>query len=148
MNLDKYKRAFVSEHFSIVDAALRGGLISEAYDAGRNMCCPFHADATPSFHLYFDTNRYYCFGCTASGGAVDLYAKLKGEKYFDVLEDLFIEFGGYEEFHKVGGFTVDTEKEEQEKPVVTLDLMCEYPVERLKNILLMWDEFLSIMGQI
>lgn len=36
-------------------------------------CCPFHTDTNPSMKL---DERYYCFGCGATGDAVDLTAKL------------------------------------------------------------------------
>ena len=36
-------------------------------------CCPFHSDKSPSMKL---DERYYCFGCGATGDAVDLTAKL------------------------------------------------------------------------
>ena len=29
--------------------------------------CPFHQEDTPSFHVYTDTNSYYCFGCQRGG---------------------------------------------------------------------------------
>lgn len=29
--------------------------------------CPFHQEDTPSFHVYSDTQTYYCFGCHVSG---------------------------------------------------------------------------------
>lgn len=29
--------------------------------------CPFHHEDTPSFHVYTDTNSYYCFGCHRGG---------------------------------------------------------------------------------
>ena len=37
--------------------------------------CPFHNDQTPS--LSFKEGRYKCFGCDASGDAIDLVAKLR-----------------------------------------------------------------------
>ena len=37
--------------------------------------CPFHKDQTPS--LSFKDGRYKCFGCSASGDAIDLAAKLR-----------------------------------------------------------------------
>ena len=36
-------------------------------------CCPFHRDKTPSMKL---DERYYCFGCGATGDAVDLTMQL------------------------------------------------------------------------
>ena len=38
-------------------------------------CCPFHQDKTPSMKL---DERYYCFGCGATGDAVDLTMQLLG----------------------------------------------------------------------
>jgi DNA primase len=32
-------------------------------------CCPFHAEKTPSFHVWRD--HYHCFGCGAHGDAFD-----------------------------------------------------------------------------
>ena len=29
--------------------------------------CPFHQEKTPSFHVYSDTQSYYCFGCHKGG---------------------------------------------------------------------------------
>ena len=37
--------------------------------------CPFHNDQTPS--LSFKDGRFKCFGCDASGDAIDLVAKLR-----------------------------------------------------------------------
>jgi len=37
--------------------------------------CPFHQDRTPS--LSFKDGRFKCFGCDASGDAIDLVAKMK-----------------------------------------------------------------------
>src|SRR5262249_4868705 len=36
---------------------------------GNKICCPFHPDEVPSLHIYND--HYRCFGCGASGDAVD-----------------------------------------------------------------------------
>jgi hypothetical protein len=38
-------------------------------------CCPFHPDRHPSMKV---DERYYCFGCGATGDAIDLTAKLLG----------------------------------------------------------------------
>jgi len=32
--------------------------------------CPFHAEDTPSFFIYRDTNTYHCFGCKESGDVI------------------------------------------------------------------------------
>lgn len=33
--------------------------------------CPFHDESNASFAVYRDTQRYYCFGCGASGDVID-----------------------------------------------------------------------------
>jgi len=38
-----------------------------------NMCnCPIHLEDTPSCHLYWKTNSWYCFGCHKGGSVIDL----------------------------------------------------------------------------
>lgn len=34
---------------------------------GYSGLCPFHDERTPSFHVYTDTQTYYCFGCHEAG---------------------------------------------------------------------------------
>ena len=34
--------------------------------------CPFHDEQTPSFEVDLVTGKYHCFGCGASGDAIDL----------------------------------------------------------------------------
>ena len=40
-------------------------------DKHHKTCCPFHAEDTPSFTLYPKTNTFHCFGCGASGDAIE-----------------------------------------------------------------------------
>lgn len=41
------------------------------------ICCPFHAEKTPSFHVNVETGRWHCFGaCDRGGGAAEIEAKL------------------------------------------------------------------------
>ncbi len=53
-------------------------------------CCPFHHDKTPSMKL---DERYYCFGCGATGDAVDLAMQLQGLSSRDAAERLAFDFG-------------------------------------------------------
>ena len=32
-------------------------------DSNNKLCCPFHADDTPSLQVYPKTNTWHCFGC-------------------------------------------------------------------------------------
>ena len=38
--------------------------------------CPFVPEKTPSFFVYMDTNRCWCFGCQQGYGVLDTYMKL------------------------------------------------------------------------
>lgn len=53
-------------------AANRYGLRIQRSDLA---VCPFHNDKSPSMKI---DDRYYCFGCGATGDAIDLTAKLLG----------------------------------------------------------------------
>ncbi len=55
------------------------------------VCCPFHADNTPSMKL--NDNYYYCFGCGATGDVVDLTAKLFDLNPRQAAEKLMNDFG-------------------------------------------------------
>ena len=52
--------------------------------------CPFHDDENPSMKL---DDRYYCFGCGATGDAVDLTARLLGLTAKDAALRLEADFG-------------------------------------------------------
>lgn len=34
--------------------------------------CPIHNEKTPSFYIYPESNKYYCFGCQAKGDVITL----------------------------------------------------------------------------
>ena len=38
--------------------------------------CPFHEERTPSFHIYPDQNRGWCFGCNEGGDVIFIAMKL------------------------------------------------------------------------
>ena len=52
--------------------------------------CPFHDDENPSMKL---DDRYYCFGCGATGDAVDLTARLLDLPLKDAALQLAADFG-------------------------------------------------------
>ncbi len=53
-----------------------GDLIGEPLHNGK-ICCPFHADKTPSLHVYED--HFHCFGCGARGDRVDWLMMVEGK---------------------------------------------------------------------
>src|SRR4051794_14607415 len=56
--------------------------------AGRNWtgCCPFHAEKTPSFHVYAD--HFHCFGCGAHGDALSFMRRSEGVSFTEAVERL------------------------------------------------------------
>ena len=55
--------------------------------------CPFHNEKTPSFSVTPSKQMYYCFGCGATGDAVDLTAKLFGIGLREAAVKLAEDFG-------------------------------------------------------
>ena len=52
--------------------------------------CPFHEDHNPSMKV---DDRFYCFGCHASGDVIDFTARLFGLSSYDAAKKLEIDFG-------------------------------------------------------
>lgn len=53
--------------------------------------CPFHEDHNPSMKV---DDRFYCFGCRASGDVIDFTARLFGISLKDAAKKLAEDFGG------------------------------------------------------
>ena len=53
-------------------------------------CCPLgrHEDSTPSFNVYLDTQRFYCFGCHCGGDVLDFVQEMDGCSFLDALARL------------------------------------------------------------
>ena len=83
--------------FDTVKAAVTPRMAAERYGLlirqGSMICCPFHADRTPSMKLNED--YFYCFGCGASGDVIDLAARLFGLSSYDAAKKLAYDFGIY-----------------------------------------------------
>ena len=56
--------------------------------AGRGFVglCPFHEEKTPSFHVFTDTQSYYCFGCGAAGDIFTFLMKTEGLTSWEAVE--------------------------------------------------------------
>lgn len=50
--------------------------------------CPIHKEKTPSFYIYPESNRYYCFGCQAKGDVINLAMILYGLDFKSAVEML------------------------------------------------------------
>ena len=81
--------------FDTVKAAVTPRMAAERYglpiQQGGMVCCPFHADRTPSMKLNED--YFYCFGCGTSGDVIDLVAKLFNLSSYDAAKKLAYDFG-------------------------------------------------------
>ena len=54
-------------------------------------CCPFHDDRHPSMKL--NERYFYCFGCGATGGVIDLVARLFDLSSYEAAQKLAQDFG-------------------------------------------------------
>ena len=81
--------------FETVKAVITPRMAAERYglpiQQGSMVCCPFHADHTPSMKLNED--YFYRFGCGASGDVIDLAARLFGLSGYDAAKKLAADFG-------------------------------------------------------
>jgi hypothetical protein len=48
-------------------------------------CCPFHQERTPSFYIFLDKQRFYCFGCSEKGDIFDYVMKMNGISFKEAL---------------------------------------------------------------
>ena len=81
--------------FDTVKAAATPRMAAERYglpiQQGSMVCCPFHADRTPSMKLSED--YFYCFGCGAHGDVVALTAQLFDLPPAEAAKKLAADFG-------------------------------------------------------
>ena len=81
--------------FEAVKAAVTPRMAAERYglpiQQGSMVCCPFHADRTPSMKLNED--YFYCFGCGATGDVIDLVARLFNLSGYEAAKKLATDFG-------------------------------------------------------
>lgn len=50
--------------------------------------CPFHNESGPSFTVYLDQNRFYCFGCSSGGDAIDFVSKTKNCNFIEAVKSM------------------------------------------------------------
>ena len=81
--------------FDTVKATVTPRMAAERYglpiQQGGMVCCPFHADRTPSMKLNED--YFYCFGCGATGDVIDLAARLFDLSKYEAVQNLAADFG-------------------------------------------------------
>jgi len=55
--------------------------------------CPFHQETKPSFSVSPELGLFYCFGCQASGDALDFYCRINGLDFAEGIKELAEETG-------------------------------------------------------
>lgn len=50
--------------------------------------CPFHSERTPSFHVYPDTQSFFCFGCQVGGDVVTFIKNIENLDYMEAVRFL------------------------------------------------------------
>ncbi len=85
----------VKIHPSTIDHAKSDivAVISKYVDLKKNgsefsACCPFHNERTPSFTVQPEKQFFYCFGCGASGDAVDFVSTYENIGFREAVESI------------------------------------------------------------
>ena len=88
-------RDFLDDLLSRIDIVLVIGSHIELKKKGANYSalCPFHNEKTPSFTINTNKQFYHCFGCGASGDAVNFLMEYCGLSFPQVLNDLAKQHG-------------------------------------------------------
>ena len=55
--------------------------------------CPFHSEKTPSFSVNVSHQRYYCFGCHATGDVLQFVQEIEHVSFYDALKSLAERYG-------------------------------------------------------
>ena len=56
------------------------------------ICCPFHAENTPSMRVYDGQRGYYCFGCGANGDIITFLQRIFGLSFSEALAKINDDF--------------------------------------------------------
>ncbi|MDE2752508.1 MAG: DNA primase [Gemmatimonadota bacterium] len=63
---------------SLAEVAESAGVKLRGRGRVRQGYCPFHDESEPSFTVYGDTEKYWCFGCGAGGDVLDFIQRVEG----------------------------------------------------------------------
>ncbi len=83
--------------YSIIDAARSADLVDLVEDRGIKLfkkggefvgLCPFHSERTPSFTVNQAKGVYYCFGCRATGNAIDFVMQHERVPFHEAVQSI------------------------------------------------------------
>ena len=85
----------IKERLSIVDLLEGRGVVLKQRGKGFVANCPLpnHDDSTPSFHVYPDTNSFYCFGCKRGGDIFNFVQEMDEVDFTVALRELAAKAG-------------------------------------------------------
>ena len=92
--------------------------------------CPFHEDHTPSLKL---DQRYYCFGCGATGDVIDFTARLLNVSNYNAAQILAEKFG-----IQLESQTVIEPKIKPAVPLRILEQCCLFALVQYEKLLRFW----------
>ena len=117
--------------YESIKAAVTARQVAESFGLTVNRsgmaACPFHEDHTPSLKL---DQRYYCFGCGATGDVIDFTARLLGISNHDAAQALAEKFGINPESQ-----TVITPKIKPAVPLRALEQRCLFALGQYEKLL-------------
>ena len=67
----------IKQHADIVAVMESYGIKLRKSGGNFKALCPFHKEKTPSFMVYPQENRYYCFGCQSNGDILSLVMQME-----------------------------------------------------------------------
>lgn len=73
----------IKQRLSILTVLAKYGLKPDKHEM---LPCPFHDDKSPSLKIYTETNTFNCFGCGATGDAIEFCALKEGDKHKGLLK--------------------------------------------------------------
>lgn len=70
------------------EVAIEGFYDNQLVKSGRRLAglCEFHEDRTPSFTIYTDQNRWYCFSCAEGGDVISYVQKKYHLEFIDAIK--------------------------------------------------------------
>lgn len=76
----------IINNVSLVELADIEGYKTNPTGKSNSCCCPFHSERTPSFHIYRESNTYYCFGCGAKGNNIEFIKQSKNYTFLEAIQ--------------------------------------------------------------
>lgn len=120
--------------YESIKAAVTARQAAESFgvtvDRSGMAACPFHEDRTPSLKL---DQRYYCFGCGATGDVIDFTARLLNVSNSDAVQILADKFGIHPESQ-----AITTPKIKPAVPLRTLEQRCLFALVQYEKLLRFW----------